>query len=195
LSLFAQYPAREFAVVPIAQIANGVVRKHRNAARTGKDKRRSPAAATALVNCLGAWKGWWLTSTLAVVALAMSTPSGAQVIPMSAGYLMPPWNAQQVFDPTPLRQLTDPAAREDVAPEDQPVMTRPRAGYDPAGIRFGSWMFNPTFSAGGFYDSNVFASNINRQGDIAAVLGASLRAHTLWERHGWSALKKLDQFE
>src|SRR6185312_15058794 len=73
---------------------------------------------------------------------------------------------------------------EDLAPEDQPVMTRPRAGYEPAGIRFGSWMFDPTLSASGFYDSNVLASNSNRQADTAAVLGASLRAHTLWERHG-----------
>src|SRR5574340_876829 len=45
-------------------------------------------------------------------------------------------------------------------------------------------MFNPAVTAGGLYDSNVFSSNTNKESDLAARLGASLRALSLWERHG-----------
>ena len=45
-------------------------------------------------------------------------------------------------------------------------------------------MFNPSLISGGFFDSNVFSSNTNKQSDFAAVFEPSLRAHTLWERHG-----------
>ncbi len=97
---------------------------------------------------------------------------------------MPPWDAQHVFEPTPLPQLTDPDRREDVAPEDTPVKNRQHPEYMAPGIREGAWMFNPWLLAGALYDSNVFASPSNPQSDIAAHLGAGLRARTLWERHG-----------
>lgn len=97
---------------------------------------------------------------------------------------MPPWNALQVFEPVPLPFLTDPDAREDVDPADTPVKNRFRPEYQARGIREGAWMFDPSLLAGGFYDSNVFSSNANRQSDVAATLGAGLRAHSLWERHG-----------
>jgi hypothetical protein len=97
---------------------------------------------------------------------------------------MPPWNAQHVFEPAPLPQLTDPDVREEVAPEDMPVRNRVQPDYAPRGIRAGDWMFSPTLTAGMLYDSNVFSSDSNRQSDIAANLGADVRARTLWERHG-----------
>jgi hypothetical protein len=109
--------------------------------------------------------------------------SYAQVIP-AREILMPPWNAQHIFEPAPLPQLTDPDTREDVAPEDTPVKNRQHPEYTPPGIRGGAWMFNPWVQAGAIYSSNVFASPSNPQSDIAAQLGAGLRAHTLWERHG-----------
>ena len=99
---------------------------------------------------------------------------------------MPPWNAQQVFEPMPLPQLADPDVREEVAPEDKPVRSRSYPEYQARGIRAGSWMFNPSLTAGAFYDSNVFSSNINRRSDVAGQLGAGLNAQTLWERHGIS---------
>lgn len=97
---------------------------------------------------------------------------------------MPPWNAQQVFGLTPRPQLSDPSSQEDVAPEDTPVKTRVWPEYQARGIRAGAWMFNPTLTAGTFYDSNVFSSNVNRESDIAGQLGADLQARSLWERHG-----------
>ena len=97
---------------------------------------------------------------------------------------MPPWNAQQVFEPTLLPDLSDPDTRDDVAPEDVPVKKRIQPEYQSRGIRAGSWIFNPTLTGGALYDSNVFSSNSNRQSDVAARLDANLQAHTLWERHG-----------
>ena len=61
---------------------------------------------------------------------------------------------------------------------------RQQPGYEPVGIRAGSWMFNPALMSGGFFDSNVFSSNTNKRSDLAAVFEPTLRAHTLWERHG-----------
>ncbi len=97
---------------------------------------------------------------------------------------MSPWNAQQVFEPMPLPQFGDPDGRDEIAPEDTPVKSRFRSEYQARGIRAGAWMFNPSLSAGTFYDSNVFSSNTNRQSDMAVQLGAGLRATSLWERHG-----------
>jgi hypothetical protein len=116
--------------------------------------------------------------------LALVSRVNAQVIPTTREPVMPPWNAQQVFEPTPLPDLSDPDTRDEVAPEDTPVKKRIQPDYQARGIRAGSWMFSPTLTGGALYDSNVFSSNSNRQSDIAARLDANLQAHTLWERHG-----------
>jgi hypothetical protein len=83
-----------------------------------------------------------------------------------------------------LPELAAPENREPIAPEDMPVMQRHQPGYEPVGIRDGSWMFLPSFLAGGFYDSNVFSSNFLKRSDVAATIEPMLRAYTLWERHG-----------
>jgi hypothetical protein len=56
-------------------------------------------------------------------------------------------------------------------------------GYESVGIRVGPWMYNPSLTVGGFYDNNVFASNLNVHSDLAAVIHPSLVASSLWERH------------
>ncbi len=97
---------------------------------------------------------------------------------------MPPWNAQQVWEPTPSPPLLDPDQRDDeVAPEDLPIRQRLRPEYQPRGIRSGSWIFNPTLTAGTLYDSNVFSSNSNKQSDIAGLVGAALRAYNSSEKN------------
>jgi hypothetical protein len=118
------------------------------------------------------------------VMLGLASPAKAQVIQTTTEAVAPPWNAQRIFDPSLLPTLTDPDNRENVAPEDMPVRTRRQPGYEPVGIRSGSWMFLPSFMAGAFYDSNIFASSFLKRSDIAAVFEPSLRAHTLWDRHG-----------
>ncbi len=96
---------------------------------------------------------------------------------------MPPWNAQQVLEPGPLPLLSDPDQRDEVAPEDMPVKNRVWPDYQAPGVRAGSWIFNPTLTAGTFYDSNVFSSDSNRQSDIAGLVGAALRGHNSSEKN------------
>ena len=96
---------------------------------------------------------------------------------------MPPATARDVFAPSYLPVLADPGSREGVAPEDTPVKNRFWPEYQPRGVRSGPWMFYPTLSADAVYDSNVFASP-NAQSDVFALVGAGLRANSLWERHG-----------
>lgn len=125
----------------------------------------------------------WLAFFAAMLVAPISR-SVAQVIPTTRDDVVPPWNAQQVFEPTPLPQLADPDTREDVSPEDTPVKNRVKPEYQTRGIRSGAWMFSPELTAGAFYDSNVFSSNTNIESDIGSTLGAGLRAQSLWERHG-----------
>ncbi len=132
----------------------------------------------------GGCSPWRTQVPAAAIVLGLATHANAQVIPSTIDEVAPPWNAQQIFDPTPLPVLTDPDNREAIAPEDTPVKNRQQPGYEPVGIRYGSWMFNPSLTAGGFFDSNVFSSNIMKRSDFAAVIEPTLRAHSLWERHG-----------
>jgi hypothetical protein len=118
------------------------------------------------------------------LVLGLASPTNAQVIPPTTELLTPPWNAQRVFEPSSLPDLTDRDTRDEIPPEDMPVKRRQQPGYEPVGIRAGSWMFNPSLMSGALYDSNVFSSNTTKRSDIAAVFTPSLRAHTLWERHG-----------
>jgi hypothetical protein len=120
----------------------------------------------------------------AAVVVDLVSPASAQTVPMTTEATASPWDAQRIFDPAPLPELTAPENRQPVAPEDMPVKERQQPGYEPVGIRDGSWMFLPSFLAGGFYDSNIFSSNFLKRSDIAAIIEPTLRAYTLWERHG-----------
>jgi hypothetical protein len=149
-----------------------------------KTKWRSHAVGLASVNRLSARKRPWLRPAfVAGMIFASASGSDAQIIPKQE-FVMPPWNAQTIFSPTPLPELTDSLTRDDVAPEDTPVKNRRHPEYLARGIRTGDWMFNPSLTAGAIYDSNVFSSSFNPQSDIAAQLGTALRAHSLWDRHG-----------
>jgi hypothetical protein len=125
-----------------------------------------------------------VSGPVTAIVLGLGSPADAQVLPWPNEEVAPPWNAQQIFEPSPLPKLTDPDTRENLPPEDTPVRGRLQPGYEPAGIRSGSWMFNPSLITGGFFDSNVFASNTDIRSDVAAVVEPQLRAYTLWERHG-----------
>ncbi len=120
---------------------------------------------------------------LAGTSAQAQVSSTAQLIQPPGPPSAPPWNAQQVFEPLLYPQRWDYERRWELAPEDLPVRTRIQPGYEPVGVRAGSWMLFPMITAGGLYDSNVFASNATRQSDIAVVAAPTLRAQTLWQRH------------
>jgi hypothetical protein len=121
-----------------------------------------------------------------VSSLCAAPMAGAQVVwppipPQSA-----PWNALQVLEPVPFVQRWEMSGVEDIAPEDTPVKTRLQPGYEVRGIRAGAWMFQPSLTAGGFYNSNVFASPTDQRGDAIFRVQPSLRVDSLWERHSLS---------
>jgi hypothetical protein len=126
--------------------------------------------------------------SLIAAALGVSLPSlafGQVVLPPSPAST-PPWNSLEVFDPVWFAQVRSRNPDETVRPEDLPVKTRQQPGYEPIGVRSGAWLFSPALSAGGFFNSNVFATPTDPQGDFASELGASLAAQSLWERHSLS---------
>jgi hypothetical protein len=146
----------------------------------GEERRGISRSATSLRRC-----GLKIAPVpAAAIVLGLVSPANAQVVPSASEEIAPPWNTQRIFEPSSRPNLTDPDSREEVHPEDTPVKNRQQPGYEPVGIRAGSWMFSPALISGGFYDSNVFSSNAMKRSDIAAVFEPSLRANTLWERHG-----------
>jgi hypothetical protein len=124
---------------------------------------------------------WWCFATF--VAACFASPAHAQIVLPPTVPIAPPWNAQQVFDPQVFPQWWDMNWQAERLPEDTPVKTRLQPGYEPIGMRFGSWMFDPSITAGGLYDSNVFATPSNQQGDIASLIQPAFRLHSLWERN------------
>jgi hypothetical protein len=125
-----------------------------------------------------------LPGPAAAILLALGSAANAQAIPWTSGETASPWSAQRIFEPSSLPDRTDPDSREEIPPEDMPVKKRQQPGYEPVGIRAGSWMYNPSLTVGSFYDSNVFSSNTTQRSDMAAVFEPTLRAHSLWGRHG-----------
>ncbi|MBY0380663.1 MAG: outer membrane beta-barrel protein [Xanthobacteraceae bacterium] len=126
----------------------------------------------------------FVVSAATVFVFMFASPAKAQAIPLNFDDVSPPWNALQVFETSPLPDFRDPDRGDAIPPEDMPVKKRQQPGYEPVGIRYGSWMFNPALISGGLFDSNVFSSNTTKQSDFAAIVEPTLRAHTLWERHG-----------
>lgn len=91
-------------------------------------ERQRSAASDALLRALRVAK--WPATAL---VLGLSSTSNAQVIPSTSDLITPPWNAQQVFEPS-LPSLSDLNSRESIQPEDMPVKQRQQPGYEPVGI-------------------------------------------------------------
>ena len=97
--------------------------------------------------------------------------------------VLPPWNAESVFESVPYAKWWSRYPGERIDLEDTPVVTRRWPGYEERGIRSGSWMYYPSVSVGALYDSNVFATQSGHKSDIAAVESPSLRVTSLSERN------------
>src|SRR5688572_8883197 len=77
---------------------------------------------------------------IAATAARAQVSSTAQVILPIAPPIGAPWNAQTVFEPLLYPYLWDRESRWNLPPEDMPVRTRQQPGYEPIGLRAGSWM-------------------------------------------------------
>jgi hypothetical protein len=140
------------------------------------DKRRAQRSSALRVR----GRRYWLAAALVI---GSASSAGAQVLESSPLPVAPPWDAVQVFEPSPLPQLASPEELARVAPEDTPVKIRQQPGYEDIGIRAGSWMINPSLTTGGFFDSNVFSSNTMKSSDFATLVEPNVSAHTLWGEH------------
>ncbi len=119
---------------------------------------------------LACWSG-------AILLTLSGAASQAQVLDPLKPPRNPPWNAHEVFEPLVFPDWWDRDERDKREPEDRPVKVRQHPGYESVGLRAGSWMVYPSMTLGGLFDSNVFASNIDKRSDIAAVV-APTRAST-----------------
>ena len=126
----------------------------------------------------------WARRTAAIIGttcavLAWTGAARAQVVLPLTPELESPWNAQRVFEPIQFPQRWELSGLDEVLPEDTPVKTRMHPGYEPVGVRAGTWMFVPSLSIGGLYTSNAFASPTDKKSDIALQVRPNLRAYTL----------------
>ena len=101
----------------------------------------------------------------AALLVCAASASRAQLVVPPTVQRAPPWNAQRVFEQILYPRLwwdvdsllgRPPEDAPVTPPEDLPVRIRQQPGYEPVGVRAGSWMFYPSLTAGGFYESNRF---------------------------------------
>ena len=69
---------------------------------------------------------------------------------------------------------------------DQGVMERARPGYDPVGIRAGSFMVFPKASVNESYNDNIYATDGNETDDFITTLSTGISANSVWGRHALS---------
>ena len=72
---------------------------------------------------------------------------------------------------------------------DAPLMSvyeRQRTDYDAAGIRSGSFMFKPSVTADGKFDSNIFATEEDEIDDFLAIVKPSFKVDSDWSRNSFS---------
>jgi hypothetical protein len=74
-------------------------------------------------------------------------------------------------------------APEAVGPEGSTVFNRARPDYDPLGIRYGSFIINPSVGLSETYDSNIFATPTSTQSDVYTTLRPSIAINSNWNRH------------
>jgi hypothetical protein len=74
------------------------------------------------------------------------------------------------------------------------VGDRARPGYDPAGVRLGSFLFYPSLTTAPFYDSNIFATSRNAIADSGIIMSPRLTAASQFSRHALDVEIGADRF-
>lgn len=75
-----------------------------------------------------------------------------------------------------------------------PVGDRSRPGYDPVGVRLGSFLFHPSLTTAPFYDSNIFATSRNAIADSGIIMSPRLTAASQFSRHALDLEIGADRF-
>lgn len=95
------------------------------------------------------------------------------------------------------------ALAQQPAPEPERNVTveqRRRPQFDPLGIRAGSYLIFPSLTAGGEYDSNVFASENDEEDDFGLLLRPRINMNSQWSRHAlnfslFGDIARYDEFD
>jgi len=72
---------------------------------------------------------------------------------------------------------------------DEPIMAvydRARPDYDAPGVRSGSFLFKPSVTGEGKFDSNIYASDGNEVDDFIAIIKPSLKIDSDWNNNSFS---------
>jgi len=107
-----------------------------------------------------------------VLALAMAAGEAAAQAPVLGPF--PAWPGNSL----------EPAA---VGPRSETVFNRPRPDYDPLGIRWESFILNPTLSLSGTYDSNIFATQTGTDSDFFVHEIPAMSIRSDWNRNALGA--------
>lgn len=66
---------------------------------------------------------------------------------------------------------------------DNTVQSRVHSGYEPIGIRAGSFMFYPSLGVSGEYNDNIYADRAGKVDDFIIGIRPQISGRSLWERH------------
>ena len=110
----------------------------------------------------------------------------AVTVSLSAGVLAQTQN-QMPQNQTQQGQAQQNQAQPKAMPEEVPrgatVAERPRPDYDPLGIRLGGFLLYPDLAVQEAYNTNIYATENNRQGDFITTITPSLDLRSDWNNH------------
>jgi hypothetical protein len=72
------------------------------------------------------------------------------------------------------------------------VKERPKPGYQTDGIRSGSFWIKPELTLQAEFDDNIFATDVNEESDVIAVLAPSVKLESDFSRHAIEAFADLE---
>lgn len=124
-----------------------------------------------------------LLTTAAVAALAGATAASA--VDLSTNTSVRDWSGSSTLP-------GDNLDIDDV--RGQSVGSRPRPGYDPVGIRAGSFIILPSTNISETYDDNIFATDNGKVDDFITRLSPQIDINSLWANHALNFTAGLDRY-
>ncbi|HYC14944.1 MAG TPA: outer membrane beta-barrel protein, partial [Stellaceae bacterium] len=113
-----------------------------------------------------------VTILAAVLAFAMIAGEATAQAPVLGPF--PAWPGNSL----------EPAA---IGPRSETVFNRPRPDYDPLGVRWGSFIIDPSIALSGTYDSNIFATQTGAVSDFFAHEIPAMSIRSDWNRNALGA--------